>query len=59
MVMHALDTCAAIIRLVGDFDLAEDAAQEGFAAAVDQWPASGVFLERRLRELTPAARPTP
>ncbi|HXA04574.1 MAG TPA: sigma factor, partial [Bryobacteraceae bacterium] len=33
---------ATLIRLVGDFDLAEEAAQEAFAAAVDQWPASGV-----------------
>jgi len=33
---------AALITLVGDFDLAEEAAQEAFAAAVDQWPASGV-----------------
>src|ERR1700704_4974493 len=33
---------AALIRLFGDFDLAEDAAQEAFAAAADQWPASGV-----------------
>jgi RNA polymerase sigma-70 factor, ECF subfamily len=33
---------AALIRQVGDFDVAEDAAQEAFAAAVDQWPAAGV-----------------
>jgi RNA polymerase sigma-70 factor, ECF subfamily len=33
---------AALITLVGDFDLAEECAQEAFAAAVDQWPASGV-----------------
>jgi RNA polymerase sigma-70 factor, ECF subfamily len=33
---------ATLIRLVGDFDLAEDAAQEAFTTAVDQWPASGV-----------------
>ncbi|MBM3218602.1 MAG: RNA polymerase subunit sigma-24 [Candidatus Rokubacteria bacterium] len=33
---------ATLIRLVGDFDVAEDAAQEGFAAASEQWPASGV-----------------
>src|SRR5256714_12363756 len=30
------------IRLFGDFDVAEDAAQEAFAAAVDQWPETGV-----------------
>jgi RNA polymerase sigma-70 factor, ECF subfamily len=28
---------ATLIRLVGEFDLAEEAAQEAFAAAVDQW----------------------
>src|SRR5246500_4898467 len=33
---------ATLIRLIGDFDLAEESAQEAFAAAVDQWPASGV-----------------
>jgi RNA polymerase sigma-70 factor (ECF subfamily) len=33
---------AALIRQVGDFELAEDAAQEAFAAAVDQWRSSGV-----------------
>jgi len=33
---------ATLIRLVGDFDLAEECAQEAFAAAVDQWKVSGV-----------------
>jgi RNA polymerase sigma-70 factor, ECF subfamily len=33
---------ATLIRLVGDFDLAEESAQEAFAAAVDQWRAGGV-----------------
>ena len=33
---------AALIGLVGDFDLAEDSAQEAFTAAVDQWRVSGV-----------------
>lgn len=33
---------AALIRLVGDFELAEESAQEAFAAAVDQWRTSGV-----------------
>src|SRR6202051_4597440 len=33
---------ATLIRLVGDFDLAEECAQEAFAAAVDQWRESGV-----------------
>jgi RNA polymerase sigma-70 factor (ECF subfamily) len=33
---------ATLIRLVGDFDVAEEAAQEAFAAALDQWPRDGV-----------------
>jgi RNA polymerase sigma-70 factor (ECF subfamily) len=30
---------ATLIRLLGDFDLAEEARQEAFAAAVEQWAA--------------------
>jgi RNA polymerase sigma-70 factor (ECF subfamily) len=33
---------ATLIRLLGDFDLAEEALQEAFAAALEQWPAGGV-----------------
>jgi RNA polymerase sigma-70 factor (ECF subfamily) len=33
---------ATLIRLLGDFDLAEEALQEAFAAAVEQWPRDGV-----------------
>jgi RNA polymerase sigma-70 factor (ECF subfamily) len=33
---------ATLIRLVGDFDLAEESAQEAFTAAVDQWRESGI-----------------
>src|SRR6186997_2428370 len=33
---------ATLIRLFGDFDLAEEAAQEAFTAAADQWLASGI-----------------
>ena len=33
---------ATLIRLLGDFDLAEDALQEAFAVALAQWPAAGV-----------------
>lgn len=33
---------ATLIRLTGDFDLAEECAQEAFAAAVNDWPVSGV-----------------
>src|ERR1700760_3241279 len=32
---------ATLIRLVGDFDLAEDALQDAFAAALANWPAGG------------------
>src|ERR1019366_7481875 len=31
---------ATLIRLVGDFDLAEDALQEAFATALQRWPAT-------------------
>jgi len=31
---------ATLIRLVGDFDLAEDALQDAFAAALQRWPAA-------------------
>src|SRR6266536_6271522 len=30
---------ATLIRVLGDFDVAEDALQEAFAAALEQWPA--------------------
>ena len=33
---------ATLIRLLGDFDLAEEAMQDAFAAAVDRWPVEGV-----------------
>jgi len=33
---------ATLIRLVGDFDVAEEAAQEAFTAAVDHWRVTGV-----------------
>jgi RNA polymerase sigma-70 factor, ECF subfamily len=33
---------ATLIRLIGDFDIAEEAAQEAFTAAVNQWQSSGV-----------------
>jgi RNA polymerase sigma-70 factor (ECF subfamily) len=33
---------ATLIRIVGDFDLAEEVAQEAFTAAVDQWREAGV-----------------
>src|SRR6201986_5301485 len=33
---------ASLIRLLGDFDLAEEAMHEAFASALSVWPASGV-----------------
>lgn len=33
---------AALIKLVGDFDVAEEAAQEAFTIAVNQWKANGI-----------------
>ncbi|HEV2440685.1 MAG TPA: RNA polymerase sigma factor [bacterium] len=33
---------ATLIRLLGDFDLAEEALHDAFAAAVEQWPRQGV-----------------
>jgi RNA polymerase sigma-70 factor (ECF subfamily) len=39
---------ATLIRLLRDFDLAEDMLQEAFAAAVEQWP-------RRRRARNPCA----
>ena len=33
---------ATLIRQFGDFELAEDAAQDAFTAAVDQWPTTGI-----------------
>ncbi|MGA7160510.1 MAG: RNA polymerase sigma factor [Bacteroidota bacterium] len=33
---------ATLIRLLGDFDVAEDALHDAFAAAAEQWPAEGI-----------------
>ncbi|HSU75684.1 MAG TPA: RNA polymerase sigma factor, partial [Burkholderiales bacterium] len=33
---------ATLVRLLGDFDLAEEALHEAFRAALEQWPAEGV-----------------
>jgi RNA polymerase sigma-70 factor (ECF subfamily) len=32
---------ATLIRLLGDFDLAEEARQDAFATAIEQWPSQG------------------
>src|SRR3982075_3154885 len=33
---------AALVRLLGDFDVAEEALQDAFRAALEQWPRDGV-----------------
>lgn len=33
---------ATLIRLLGDFDLAEEAVHDAFASAVEQWPQNGI-----------------
>ncbi|MCB1764380.1 MAG: RNA polymerase subunit sigma-24, partial [Gammaproteobacteria bacterium] len=33
---------ATLVRLLGDFDLAEDALHEGFRVAMEQWPHDGI-----------------
>jgi len=38
---------ATLIRLLGDFDLAEEAMHEAFRAALEQWPAEGVPAKPR------------
>ncbi|GLH72754.1 DNA-directed RNA polymerase sigma-70 factor [Geothrix limicola] len=38
---------ATLIRLLGDFDLAEEALHEAFRAALEQWPATGVPAQPR------------
>lgn len=39
---HSRQVLATLIRLLGDFELAEEALQEAFAAAVRQWPEDGI-----------------
>ncbi len=38
---------ATLIRLLGDFDLAEDALHEAFRAAMEQWPKEGIPANAR------------
>ncbi len=33
---------ATLIRLLGDFDLAEEALHDAVAAALEKWPAEGI-----------------
>ena len=39
---HWGSVVAALARLLGDLDLAEEAAQEAFAVAAERWPRDGV-----------------
>lgn len=39
---HARRVLATLIRLLGDFTLAEEGLQEAFTAALQQWPAQGL-----------------
>jgi RNA polymerase sigma-70 factor, ECF subfamily len=39
---HSRQVLATLIRLLGDFDRAEDALQEAFSVALAQWPQSGI-----------------
>jgi RNA polymerase sigma-70 factor (ECF subfamily) len=38
---------ATLIRLLGDFDLAEDALHDAFTAALERWPRDGVPVNPR------------
>jgi len=40
---------ATLIRLLGDFNLAEDALHDAFKAALEQWPKDGVPSNPRAR----------
>lgn len=39
---HSRHVLATLVRLLGDFDLAEEALHDAFRAALEQWPAQGV-----------------
>jgi RNA polymerase sigma-70 factor (ECF subfamily) len=45
---------AALIGLLGDFDLAEEAAQDAFAAAAERWPRDGAPASPRAWLVTTA-----
>jgi RNA polymerase sigma-70 factor, ECF subfamily len=45
---------ATLIRFLGDFDLAEEAAQEAFAIAAERWPRQGFPDNRRAWLITTA-----
>lgn len=39
---HSRRVLATLIRLLGDFTLAEEGLQDAFTAALQQWPAQGL-----------------
>ena len=39
---HSRHVFATLIRLLGDFDVAEEALHDAFRAALEQWPREGV-----------------
>ena len=41
---------ATLIRLLGDFDIAEEALHDAFRAALEQWPRDGVIGRASCRE---------
>jgi RNA polymerase sigma-70 factor (ECF subfamily) len=41
-VTHSRRVLATLIRLLGDFDVAEEALQDAFRAALEQWPRDGI-----------------
>ncbi|MEV6159929.1 sigma factor [Nonomuraea sp. NPDC052129] len=45
---------ATLIGFLGDFDIAEEAAQEAFAVAADRWPRDGVPSNPRAWLMTTA-----
>jgi RNA polymerase sigma-70 factor (ECF subfamily) len=49
---------ATLIRLLGDFELAEDAMQDAFAAALIQWPSEGTPANPRACSVTSPATTT-
>jgi RNA polymerase sigma-70 factor, ECF subfamily len=40
--IHSRRVLATLIRLLGDFDVAEEALQDAFRAALEQWPRDGI-----------------
>lgn len=44
---HSRRVYATLVRLLGDFDLAEEALHDAFRAAVEQWPRDGVPANQR------------